>query len=131
MLSNQKVRNTKEQLAHLQGLGCQVPFSSFHIYEDGEVTNCCYSWMPKLVGNITKTSLLEMYRGGVQKEIQESVTNGSFKFCDCTLCPSLSTQVSQGATIAPLVPLDKVRDEKTIKIYLNRSEEHTSELQSH
>lgn len=55
----------------------------------GDVFLCCPGWLKKPIGNLKDSTLEELWANEIAKEIRESMHDGSFKFCDETLCPHL------------------------------------------
>lgn len=68
---------------------CRIPFEKIEILAGGEVFLCCPGWLRKPIGNLNETPLLELWKNGVAKEIRQSMYDGTFQFCDDSLCPHL------------------------------------------
>lgn len=86
-----------------QRLFCSRPFLWFEVQtfpELGDVYLCCPSWLPKPVGNLARQTVDEVWNGPAAKEIRESILDGSFRYCDATLCPFLQTRSHPVETIA-------------------------------
>ena len=98
---------------------CTVPFRHLHIYEDGYVSFCCYSWQPHFIGNIKQNSILEILQTSKAQKIRESVTFGDFKYCEEDLCPVLVTLKQQARVMEPLRSEKLSNKKKQITLYLN------------
>lgn len=66
---------------------CGSPFHYMEVHEK-KVYCCCPSWLPTPIGDVGK--LGEVWEGETLKKIQQSVLDGSYSYCDKTLCPPLS-----------------------------------------
>jgi MoaA/NifB/PqqE/SkfB family radical SAM enzyme len=103
---------------------CKVPFNEFQIYRDGDVANCCVSWLPTYIGNIHVQSILEISKSEILRRIQNSVRGGDFKFCDSKVCPSLSSLLNERRKIWPIeskVDFDRIIEgelKKKFRLYL-------------
>lgn len=71
----------------LKNYVCLNPFNYLEIHNE-KVYCCCPSWLPTPVGETNK--LDEIWKGDTLKAIQESILDGSYSFCDKTLCPYIS-----------------------------------------
>ena len=56
----------------------------------GDVFMCCWLRSPPL-GNILYQSLKSIWNGEIAQEIRHSILDGSFKYCDHTVCPFLQS----------------------------------------
>lgn len=66
---------------------CLEPFETISINLSGAVYICgCPGWLPTSVGNLNNTSLIEMLRTNLVKDIRNSVLDGSFVFCNEKTC---------------------------------------------
>ncbi len=64
---------------------CSQPFEKIEIYENGDVYNCCPSFIKFFsIGNIFKTSFDEIWNGEKVKELRLKLLNSDFSFCDDT-----------------------------------------------
>jgi MoaA/NifB/PqqE/SkfB family radical SAM enzyme len=78
---------------------CPNPFSRMEVKSNGAVYGCCEGWMPKPMGNVLETPLMDIWEGAVAQEIRESIIDGSFRFC--TACPYLP---GPGGPVVATVP---------------------------
>ena len=72
---------------------CEKPFELFEVNDQGEVTVCCRAWLSKTIGNINEKSVNEIWNSAEAKEIRQSILDGSFKYCNKELCPSIQSQI--------------------------------------
>jgi organic radical activating enzyme/SAM-dependent methyltransferase len=72
----------------LKGKYCYHPFNSVTIDTRGECYVCvCQAWLPISVGNILEfNSLTEIVQSPKAREIQASIIDGTYKYCDHTTC---------------------------------------------
>lgn len=76
--------------------GCRVPFKKIGIHQNGDISICCYSWLPKFCGNILTSSPAEILENITRTEILNDMSEGKFTHCT-DKCPILSTYLSSGA----------------------------------
>lgn len=103
----------------LKKVTCHWPFTSFHIFPDGSVSNCCFYWMPTIIGNITKKSLHEIIHDQRSMDAKKSVSDGTYKFCNGAICPSMVNYIANDKIDHPLMPineLNKINQKKIILI---------------
>lgn len=117
--------HSPEDRLRLQNRVCPIPFQDINIYEDGFVSLCCYTWQPTYIGNVNETSLYTMVQGQIVRDIQATMFDGSYKYCESKLCPDLANYISFGQSYNLL---DKRADDflsrmegvkKTVSIFLN------------
>jgi organic radical activating enzyme len=72
----------------LKGKYCYHPFNSVTIDTRGECFVCiCQAWLPISVGNILDfNSLTDIVRSPKAREIQSSIVDGTYKYCDNKTC---------------------------------------------
>lgn len=72
----------------LKGKYCYHPFNSVTIDTRGECFVCvCQAWLPISVGNILDfNSLTEIVQSPKAREIQSSIVDGTYKYCDQHTC---------------------------------------------
>jgi len=66
---------------------CPLPFTRMEIKADGGVYCCCEGWLPRPMGNILTSNLMEIWRGEDAGQIRQSILDGSFRYCKA--CPYL------------------------------------------
>ena len=69
---------------------CPTPFTYLEIHKNG-VFACCPSWLPNKLGTIE--NIKDVWGDAPLKEVQESILDGSYKFCSKTECPYLSSLI--------------------------------------
>lgn len=72
---------------------CNVPFNYLEIHAD-KVWSCCPSWLSTPIGDTDKLS--EIWNGETLKQIQNSILDGSYSYCDKKLCPHLNELIHNG-----------------------------------
>jgi MoaA/NifB/PqqE/SkfB family radical SAM enzyme len=90
-----------------KGLFCSKPFKWFEVFswnEVGEVYLCCAGWLDTSIGNLRYQSVEEVWNSEKAQEIRGSILDGSFKFCNQTVCPYLQTGSG------PVSKVEDVRD---------------------
>lgn len=72
----------------LKGQYCYHPFNTITVDGSGNVFMCvCQAWLPISVGNILNfNSLSEIVKSANAREIQSSIIDGSYKYCDNNTC---------------------------------------------
>jgi MoaA/NifB/PqqE/SkfB family radical SAM enzyme len=69
---------------------CPTPFAYLEIHKNG-VFSCCPSWLPNKIGSID--NIENIWNSKELKEVQDSILDGSYKFCSKTECPYLSSLI--------------------------------------
>jgi len=72
---------------------CTTPFTYLEIHKHG-VFSCCPSWLPNKVGTIE--NIESIWNSDKLKEVQETILDGSYKFCSKTECPYLAELLTNG-----------------------------------
>jgi MoaA/NifB/PqqE/SkfB family radical SAM enzyme len=70
---------------------CITPFSYLEIHKHG-IFSCCPSWLPNKMGDLD--NLDNVWESDELKKVQESILDGSYKYCSKTQCPYLSKLIS-------------------------------------
>jgi len=75
-------------------LFCSKPFSWFEVSSgtglaDGDTFVCCPTWLSKPIGNVSRSSVEEVWNSPTAADIRRSILDGSFEYCSKTLCPFL------------------------------------------
>ena len=72
---------------------CTTPFTYLEIHKN-DVYSCCPSWLPN---KLTSTGdIKNAWKSDELKKIQESIIDGSYKYCSKIECPYLSSLISTG-----------------------------------
>ena len=72
---------------------CITPFTYLELHKNG-VHSCCPSWLPNKVGSLENIN--DIWRSEELHEVQESIIDGTYKFCSKTQCPYLSQLINEG-----------------------------------
>jgi len=88
-------------------LFCSKPFTWFEVSrrsEEGETFVCCPAWISKSIGNLSRSSVQEIWNSTDAADIRRSILDGSFEYCSRTRCPFLQTRTG------PVQRLEEVTD---------------------
>tara|TARA_Y100000593_G_scaffold1117_1_gene2247 strand:- start:8047 stop:9195 length:1149 start_codon:yes stop_codon:yes gene_type:complete len=68
---------------------CNRPFDFLeaHDLRVGKTFVCCPTWLPTSIGNLTESSVEEVFNSEQAQEVRKSILDGSFCKCDHKLCP--------------------------------------------
>jgi hypothetical protein len=69
---------------------CPEPFRRVEISYNGAVLVCCGHWLPTVIGNFIKSPINDVLNSAKARKIRESMTDGSYKYCNHLECPSLN-----------------------------------------
>lgn len=85
------------------------------------MANCCFYWMPTVIGNITKKSLKEIIADERSMAAKKSVTDGTYSFCNGEICPSMVDYFANNKVENPLMPIEKLSEinQKSIILFLD------------
>lgn len=104
-------------------LFCAKPFTWFEVSrgrEEGEVFLCCPGWLKRPVGNLLRQSVAETWNGPAAQDIRRSILDGSFEYCDASLCPhiqEISGPVQRIEDVTDPVLRDVIRERLTVLPY--------------
>jgi len=102
---------------NLKGRFCLNPFVQMDFYEDGKVHSCCSSWLPTSLGNLRKTSIMDLWNSPNSQMIRESILDGSFRYCNHKVCPMIQEGTLPTVEEARKdIVLKEIIDEKKIKL---------------
>ena len=72
------------------GKVCSRPFDTVLIDKRGSCYACeCTAWLPQSIGNLQIKSLSEILESPMRRHLQESVSDGSYRYCNEHQCPFL------------------------------------------
>jgi hypothetical protein len=99
-------------------LFCSMPFRFIEVCgwcpPKGDVFICCPNWLRVSIGNILQChSFEEIWNGEKARGIRRSILDGSFEYCEHSMCPCLQT-ISR-----PVERIGDIRDEELIAIIEN------------
>ena len=72
---------------------CTTPFVYLEVHKGG-VHSCCPSWLPNRISNLEDID--KAWESEELKKVQESILDGSYKYCSKTQCPYLSELITTG-----------------------------------
>jgi hypothetical protein len=90
---------------YLRQFVCPMPFQRFDIGPDGQVMVCCGHWLPTHIGNFMTQPLQDVLNSPTAKAIRQSVTDGSYKYCNHLECGTMAQDA--------LPRRDELRDPRT------------------
>jgi pyruvate-formate lyase-activating enzyme len=91
----------------LSKVGCMIPFRTIEIHHHGQISLCCYTWLPEFCGNILTDSAQQILENFKRQEILQGMRQGRFDHCT-DHCPRISQFLTEGSNpdIVPLEELD-------------------------
>jgi len=84
-----------------EGFLCQSPFEYVHIQANGDVYPCCPSKFGRIIGNVNTASLREIWNSSAAREVQESILDGSYRFCNARACEYLRDAKARQQELSP------------------------------
>jgi MoaA/NifB/PqqE/SkfB family radical SAM enzyme len=67
---------------------CSRPFDTVLIDKQGSCYACeCTSWLPQSIGNLQIKSLDDIIGGDMRRQMQDSITDGTYRYCNEHQCP--------------------------------------------
>jgi sulfatase maturation enzyme AslB (radical SAM superfamily) len=73
---------------------CVAPFEYLEITNHGGIYGCCPGWMPKQLSKLEDVA--SVWESDTLKDVQQSVMDGSYKYCSTEHCPALNKLVNNG-----------------------------------
>jgi hypothetical protein len=86
MVPDRLMKFIGEDNGYLKQFVCPLPFEHFEIGPAGDVLVCCGHWLPTSIGNFLKDSVDGILNSVKAQKIRESVTDGSYKYCNHLDC---------------------------------------------
>lgn len=71
------------------GYVCRLPFEYAELTSGGEISVCCY--LPKNLGNVNRRPFRKVWNSYFARKLRGSMLDGSFRYCDKTLCRSMQS----------------------------------------
>jgi len=65
---------------------CAEPWAFFRVERGGDVFACHSGWLPAPIGNVYKSSPMEIWNSPASQAIRKSILDGSFKYCSRVHC---------------------------------------------
>lgn len=117
MKSENEYARTQE---YLKNFGCYKISKHLEIHHNGDITICCFSWLPKFCGNIITDSIEDIINNSERLAMISDMSEGKFTNCN-DYCPFISQmlndKVMPGNTIVPLQLLDFYKNSNSIIIH--------------
>jgi len=121
-VNNSLVPVVQGALFHVQGLldpgnpkydlsdrFCATPFAKFDVL-DGTTHQCCASWIRESAGNLAAAdNWQDVWNSPTAQDIRASILDGSYRYCNKTACPHISSNALPTKTSAAALS-DKMRD---------------------
>jgi sulfatase maturation enzyme AslB (radical SAM superfamily) len=87
---------------------CKRPFEWLEIsgQKNNETYLCCPGWLPYSIGNAKTESINALWRSEKATRLRKSVIDGSFKYCNSSLCPHLNEMNSSSDENNPVSYVD-------------------------
>jgi hypothetical protein len=71
---------------------CAEPWAFFRVECGGDVFPCHSGWLPAPIGNVYKSSPMEIWNSPAAQAIRKSILDGSFKYCLPLHCGRIETR---------------------------------------
>lgn len=84
------LKNPENPKYHLLGKYCKAPFDRVDVLE-GSTHLCCASYLPTSIGNLESGTWQDAWNSPEAQAVRESVHDGSYRYCNKILCPSLQS----------------------------------------
>lgn len=113
----------------LSKLACRNPFNYIEIHTHGQISACCYSWLPIWVGNILTDTIEEIINNSERKRVQNNIQNGDFSDCNnqCVQLGSIAAGNSDYWDITEITKFDEFL--KKSPVVINFSYDRSCNLQ--
>ena len=105
--------------ARLSTVGCVIPFRTIEIHQDGDITLCCYTWLPEFCGNILTDTPQQILENFKRQAILQGMRQGRFDHCT-DHCPRLTEFIVNGShyNLVPLADMDISIANTAFRVYL-------------
>ena len=82
---------------------CPRPFDTVLIDKNGSCFVCeCTAWLPQSVGNLNLQSLEDILKSPMRDRLQQSISDGSYRYCNNTQCSYLLDTRPMGWPATPV-----------------------------
>ena len=103
----------KFQSKDLAGQYCLSPFVSLSIDINGDTFLCgCLGWMATSIGNLFQTPLQDLLQSALAQDIRQSITNGSYEYCNEKTCGVINNNQLNTIDTVPVNVLPLLEDSK-------------------
>ena len=112
-----------DAVQRLSTVGCVIPFRTIEIQSYGDITLCCYTWLPEHCGNILTDSPDDILQNFKRQEILAGMRKGKFDHCT-DHCPMITQFVNTGYnhSIVPVAELDSRIANTNFRVYFSYDE---------
>ena len=94
---------------------CPKPYDTILIDQTGSCYLCeCQAWLPQSVGNLHKNTLEEIFSSEMAKHMRESVTDGTYRYCNSSQCPWIQKDMVENHS-------SKMATVKTVRLAIDNS----------
>jgi hypothetical protein len=78
---------------------CAKPFDTLLIDKQGSCYACeCTAWLPQSIGNLQLNSLSDILKSDIRQHLQDSVSDGTYRYCNEHQCAYLKSNYIMEAT---------------------------------
>lgn len=96
------------------GFFCKSPFEYAHVQENGDVYPCCPSKFGKVIGNLEKQELGEIWNSPEAEDVRNSILDGSYRHCNAQACEYLRNALDKQEALSPPALIAWTRNEQLI-----------------
>jgi sulfatase maturation enzyme AslB (radical SAM superfamily) len=90
---------------------CPRPFDTVLIDKNGSCFACeCTAWLPQSVGNLNLQSLENILNSPLKKQLQESIIDGSYRYCNNKQCSWLLDNRPETKVWTGEIPINKIKN---------------------
>jgi MoaA/NifB/PqqE/SkfB family radical SAM enzyme len=102
----------------LKNYGCTKLSNYFEIHTNGNISLCCYTWLPVFCGNILENSPEEILNNTKRLKLIDDMSKGEYTECN-DHCPYISATLNGSRYPSEwVVPINSFNQEKNIKPYV-------------
>lgn len=113
----------------LKNYGCYRISKYFEIHPSGDISICCFSWLPKFFGNVLTDTPEEILHNANRVQLINDMDSGKFTECN-DHCPFINTILNGKSIPGYIVPLVMLPQEKIRQpIVINFSYDQSCNLQ--
>jgi sulfatase maturation enzyme AslB (radical SAM superfamily) len=90
---------------------CPKPFDTVLIDKQGSCYLCeCTSWLPQSAGNLHTQSLEDIVKSKMAQELQGSIADGSYRYCNNKQCSYLLDDYNSNAPWSEIAPITQIKN---------------------
>lgn len=90
-------------------LACLKPFKTIEVHTNGDISLCCFSWLPYFCGNVLEAEVDQILKNIQRVEILSNMRQGNFSHCN-DRCPHIA-MFKHGQTPSRFVKLENLDSE--------------------